>query len=59
MQYEVNSNGKEVAGVWLKRIVAMMTILVIAVIAKYFFGDICGFAAAIFAYAILRDWMEC
>ena len=45
-------------GVWRKRIVAMMTILVIAVIAKYFLGDICGFAAAVFVYGILMDWME-
>lgn len=44
---------------WLKRIVAMMVILVVASIARYFFGDICGFAAAIFVFAILKDWMEC
>lgn len=46
-------------GVWLKRIVAMMVILVVAVIVKYYLGDICGFATAIFLYTILMDWMEC
>lgn len=46
-------------GVWLKRIVAMMVILVVAVIVKYYLGDICGFTVAIFLYTILMDWMEC
>lgn len=49
---------KEVTGVWLRRIIAMMAVLVIASIVRYFLGDICGFAAGIFVCAILMKWTE-
>ena len=49
---------KEAAGVWLRRIIAMTVVLVVASIVRYFLGDICGFAAGIFVCAILMKWTE-